>query len=127
MKKSIIAVLLASVLPVTAFAQGYHVDGNVYASDTSLSGAMSVRYNTSVSGSPYIYANGYANSAVSFYGRDSDGDNFVCSVPTTSALYDQAVDIKNSLTNGGYLYVSKPSSSSTCSSVYLLNASYWTE
>lgn len=127
MRKSIIAILASVALPVTAFAQGYHVAGNVYVSDTSLSGAMSVRYNTTVSGSPYLYANGYANSAVSFYGKDSDGETFVCSVPTTSSFYQEAVDIKNSLTNGGYLYVTKAASGSTCTNVYLLNGSYWQE
>lgn len=107
-------------------AQGMHVTGSVSVSTTSCSGAMNNRYNTSATTyDTYIYANGYANSSVSFTCRDGAGTTFSCYVPTTSALYSASVDIKNNLTNGGYLYAAKGTTSTECTSVYLLNGSYW--
>lgn len=120
------AVLVCACVPALAFSQGLSIPGNVYVTATSLSGAMSNRYNTAATtSSTYIYANGYVNSSVSFVGVDGAGTTFSCFVPTTSALYAGAVDIKNSLTNGGYLYAGKGTASNECTFVYLLNGSYW--
>lgn len=120
MKLALFSALLAAAGVVSA---GWHVNGSVTATSTYLSGSMNVRYNSG--SSAYIYAYGFANSSVTFAGRGDDGTFFSCYVPTTSALYAQAVDIKNNLTNGGYLYASKREGSSECTSAYLLNGSYW--
>lgn len=118
--------LLAALSTQSAFAQGYHVTGTVTATATYVSGAMNNRWNTTATtASTYIYANGYANSTISFVGRGADGTSFNCFVPTSSALYNDARDIKNNLGNGGYLYATKTTTSSECTNVYLLNASYW--
>lgn len=125
------SLLVMLALPNAVFAQGYHVTGNVYVTNSTtgtsyVSGAFSNRWNTTASTTTtYIYANGYGNSSVTFYGRDGDGETFSCYVAPASALYAAAVDIKNSLTDGGYLYAAKAPGSSACTSVYLLNASYW--
>jgi hypothetical protein len=128
MKKILLALLTVASIGMSglAYAQGMHVTGTVTTTDTSCSGAMNNRYNTAVTtSSTYIYANGFANSSVSFTCHDGDGNTFSCYVPTTSALYSAAVDIKNNLTNGGFLYAAKGTTSTECTAVYLLNGSYW--
>lgn len=127
MKKVLLALLTLASFGVSGMvnAQGMHMAGTVGVTDTFCGGAMNNRYNTAVTPyDTYIYANGYANSTVSFACRNGNGSNFSCYVPTTSAIYSAAVDIKNSLTNGGHIVVTKTTTSAECTSVYLLNASY---
>ncbi|AJQ96981.1 hypothetical protein [Gynuella sunshinyii] len=124
--KTLLTAFSLSLIAGLASASGYHVTGYVNASSTSLYGSMNNRYNTSASTTTtYIGAYGSAGSTVTFFGRDGDGDTFSCYVTTSSTLYDAAIDIKNNLTNGGYLSVSKTATSTACTSVYLLNASYF--
>ena len=127
LKKFALIIVSAFVLPAMAWADGYHVDGRVIVTDTYLSGSMSVRYNTTVGGDPYLYANGFANSSISFVGRDDTGNYFSCSVPTTSVVYKDALDIRNGMTDGKYIYVTKDASGTECTNVYMLSASYWLE
>lgn len=125
--KSVLAVSM--LIPGMTFAAGYHANGNVdvhtFTSYTMMQGNMSVRYNTTAAGSPYIYATGYAGSTVSFHGRDGDNEYFSCYVNTSSPLYQAAVDIKNSLQDGSRLYVTKDNGSNECSNVFLGNYSYY--
>lgn len=128
MKKVILSTmfLLSAFATQSAFAQGLHATGSVYATTTYISGAMNNRWNTTATtATTYIYANGFANGTISFAGRGADGTTFSCYVPTTSALYSAARDIKNNLGDGGYLYATKTTTSSVCTNVYLLNASYY--
>ncbi|GLS24322.1 hypothetical protein [Marinibactrum halimedae] len=127
MKKLITAGIAAMVMgaPIS-HADGLHIPGTVNVTpNVSLSGAMNVRYNTTVAGNPYLYANGYAGSAVNFAGLDSDGDSFICTVSPGNPLYAEAVAIKNNLSSTGFLLVRKPENSNECNQVYLLNGSYW--
>ena len=129
--KSLLMFVLLSLVASVSMAAGYHSTGFVYVTNSTTStsymyGTMNVRYNTASSTySEYIYGTHSAGGSVTFSGRDGDGDYFYCYVPSTATLYDQAVDIANNLTNGAYLYVTKTSSSSDCSYVYLNKASYY--
>lgn len=124
--KRTIAAILAAGFSLSAAAAGYHVSGNVYISpDSYMQGNMSVRYNTSAAGSPYVYATGYAGSHVGFFGRDGDNDYFACYVFPSSPLYQAAVDIKNNLQDGSRLYVTKSADSNECTNVFLGNYSYY--
>jgi len=122
MKKLLFAVCGLITLGMSGVANaGLATTGYVYVEPTYMRGTMNNRYN----GIPntYIGGYGYANSSVSFYGRDADNDFFSCYVPTTSALYSQAFDIKNNLKNGSYLLVYKSSTTSECTSIFLRNSS----
>ena len=130
MKKLIVGAGIALAMTATmlqaANAQGLSLTGTVNASATTISGAMNNRWNTAATAATtYIYANGFANSTVTFAGRGQDGTFFSCFVVPGNALYSAAVDIKNSLQDGGFLYASKTTTSNACTNVYLLNASYW--
>lgn len=128
MKKVVYALfaLISLGLSGMVSAQGLHYTGNVTVNGTVMYGSMSNLYNTAATTyTTFIYANGYANSSISFGGRDGEGDSFSCYVPTTSALYSQAVDVRNNMRNGSYINVSKSSTSNECTSVYMLNASMW--
>ena len=131
--KKLIYIVLGSILfmPGFAHAAGYHVSGNVLIrqnramQNTDMWAQMSVRYNTSAPGSPFVYAQGYAGGGVSFWGRDSNNRSFSCYVATSSPIYNAVVDIKNNLSNGSYLYVAKTASSSVCTNVFLSQRSYF--
>lgn len=128
MKKAILLLaILGSGIPALASAAGYYVSGFVYASSSYIYGTYNVRYNAAVAGSPYIAAYSTANSTVGFYGYDSSGVYFSCFVPTTSAIYNAATEIKNGAGsgNGTYLYVLKNTTTSECTYVYSVNASYY--
>lgn len=129
MNRLIKSTLAAAVLaPGLAFAAGYHASGNVsIIPDSVMQANMSVRYNTSAAGSPYVYATGYAGSYVGFFGRDGDNEYFSCYVSTTNPIYQAAVDIKNNLQDGSRLYVTKNAGSSECTNVFLGNYSYYQE
>lgn len=122
-------IFLLMIVPSLTFADVYHVQGNVqvWTSGTRqyMQAEMSVRFNTAVSGAPYVLVNGSANSAVSFAGRNSNYVYFSCSVGTSSPLYAAAVDAKNNLTNGGRLYIYKQVGSNECESFSLGNYSYY--
>ncbi|HEX5055659.1 MAG TPA: hypothetical protein VFX02_04090 [Gammaproteobacteria bacterium] len=118
-------IVLAMSVPGLALAAGYYASGSVYVSPNSyMQGTMNVRWNASAPGTPYMYATGYAGSYVGFFGYDGS-NSFSCYVSTTNPIYAQAVDIKNSLTNGGRLYVTKNADSSECTNVFLGNYSYF--
>ncbi len=121
MKRIIFALLVSFSLPGLANASTY-CSGFVSVTATNMQGTMNIRYDGVVD-SAYIAARGSAGGSVFFYGRDSAGTAFSCYVPTSSALYSAAVDIKDSLKNGSYLYVSKGTSSSECTLVHLQNNS----
>lgn len=115
-------------IPIHSQAAGYHVNGNVFISPNSYMQAnMSVRYNSNTAGTPYAYATGSAGSYVGFFGRDGDNDYFACYVQTDSPMYKEAVAIKNNLSDGSRLYVTKSSGSNDCTSVFLGNYSYYQE
>jgi hypothetical protein len=117
-------IVLALFAPGLASAAGYYVPGYVYVGPNSyLQGNMNVRWNASAATNSYIYATGYAGSYVGFFGYDGT-NSFACYVSTTNPIYAQAVDIKNSLSDGGRLYVTKNSDSSECTNVFLGNYSY---
>jgi hypothetical protein len=126
MSKLIRSLAVAALLtPGLGFAAGYHLPGQVsIAVDSYMQANMSVRWNAAAAGSPYVYATGYAGSSVGFHGRDGSSQYFSCYVSTSNPLYAQAVDIKNNLQDGSRLYVTKNSSSSECTNVFLGNYSY---
>jgi hypothetical protein len=126
---------LAALIAIVGFvfsglatAAGLHVDGIVSVTDNGTShymyGHYNVRYNTTIAGAPYMQADAYANGLVYFYGRDLYGTYFSCYVPTSSPLYQGAVDIKNSLGNGSYLLVVRAVPSNECASVFSGQRSY---
>lgn len=127
MSRLVKLVLAAGILvPGVAFAAGYHASGNVYVVlDSYMQANMSVRYNSTAAGTPYAYATGYAGSSVGFHGRDGENEFFSCYVPTTSPIYQAAVDIKNNLQDGSRLYVTKNAGNSECTNVFLGNYSYY--
>lgn len=132
MNKSVKSALAAfALIPGVALAAGYHVKGNVdvhtYSTYVMMQANMSVRYNTTAAGSPYVYSAGYAGSTVSFHGRDGEYEYFSCYVYTSSPLYQAAVDIKNNLQDGSRLYVTRDINSNECSNVSLGNYSYFQE
>jgi hypothetical protein len=123
MNKLLIALCGFAALGMSGIANaGLHTNGYLNITSTSMMGTMNVRYNSSLPVS-YMGGYGYANSSVTFYGRNENNVFFSCYVPTTSALYPQAVDAKNNLKNGSYLYVYKTTSSSECVSVFFRNSS----
>jgi hypothetical protein len=127
MSKFFRALTVAALLtPGFGFAAGYHIPGFVYVTpNQSLYGTMNVRWNKAAPGTPYIIAAGSAaGSSVSFLGYDSDNEFFSCYVSNTSPLYQAAIDIKNSLGDGGLLFVLKNPDSSECTEVSLGNYSF---
>lgn len=127
MKKiaSMLSIIGVLSIPTLSEAAGYYVPGYVYAGTTYLYGSYNVRYNAAFPGSAYIYANSAAGGSVSFAGADGAGNTFYCFVPTTSPIYAAAVDIKNGLGNGSYVYITKGTASSECTYVYSLKGSYF--
>lgn len=132
MKKLLMASILA-VLAISelALAGGTHYEGTVSVwtsgTRTYMSGMMSIRYSEFASGSPYIYAYGSpasSGSGISFAGRNSSGTNFSCWVSPDHPHYQDAIEIKNNLQNGSYLYVYKKTKSNDCEGFSLGNYSY---
>jgi hypothetical protein len=130
MKKIALALAATAGIGMSGMANAvtpHHVQGYVYLSDTFISATSNVRYSTQdTTYAPYVSVYGYANSNVYIYGRSGDGATFSCYVPTTSALYQTAVDIRNNMDNGSHIYAYKSSSSTTneCSTVYMNHSSY---
>ncbi len=116
------AVILA---PAIASAAPYYSPGFVNVNPNVLmNGYMNVRWNSTIPGSPYMGASGAAGGPVSFFGRDSENDTFSCIVDPGTSLYEAAVDIKNNLKDGNQLYVTKSSTSNSCTSITLHSLSY---
>jgi hypothetical protein len=111
-----------------ANAAGAHFNGYVTvvndATSSYMYGQYNVRYNTTIAGAPYISADAFVTGAVYFSGANSAGTYFSCYVPTSSPFHQAAVDIKNSLGNGSYLFVARVATSNECASVYSKQASY---
>lgn len=121
-------VLTCAALPILASAQGDHVPGYVYVGPNSeyMYGTFNNRFNTAPSATKtYIGAGGYANGLLYFYGEDADGRYFYCYIPTTSPIYQAAVQIKNTLGDGSLLSVERTPPSSECTSVYSAKASHY--
>lgn len=128
MKKAIfVLAMLGAGIPALASAAGYYVPGYVYAGSNYMYGTYNVRYNAAAAGTPYIAAYNTANSTVGFYGYDSSGNYFSCFVPTTSAMFNAATEIKNGAGsgNGTYLYIGKNTATNECNYVYSVHASYF--
>lgn len=112
----------------TAFAEGDRVPGYVkIGPDNSyMIGTFSVRFDATPTVYPtYIGAGGYAGGVLYFYGQDAEGQQFYCYIPTSSGIYDASVDIKNTLSLGSLLSVSRKLPSSECSAVYSAKASHY--
>ncbi|MDA8365237.1 MAG: hypothetical protein M0Z84_15845 [Gammaproteobacteria bacterium] len=129
MKFAMLALALVGVvLSVPAFAQGDYVPGYVYVGPNSeyMYGTFNNRFNTTLTATKtYIGAGGYANGLLYFYGEDANGHYFYCYIPTTSPIYQAAVQIKNTLGNGSLLSVERTPPSSECTSVYSAKASHY--
>ncbi len=129
MKIAMLALVLAcAALPILAAAQGDYVPGYVYVGPNSeyMYGTFNNRFNTTPSATKtYIGAGGYANGLLYFYGEDADGRYFYCYIPTTSSIYQAAVEIKNTLGDGSLLSVERTPPSSECTSVYSAKASHY--
>ncbi|MGX5174629.1 hypothetical protein ACUR5C_11470 [Aliikangiella sp. IMCC44653] len=97
----------------------------VNSTNTSMTGQFNVGTSpTAGHANSYIWGNGYANSSIGFGGRDAvSGRSFYCTIPVGNALYDAAVNIRNNLGPMTYLRVNKSSTSSTCTSVFVLKDS----
>ena len=122
MRKILLAVCSVVALGMSSLVSaGQHVAGFVHIEPTYMYGSMNNRYNASAVS--YIGGYGYINATITFYGHDDASTSFSCYVPTTSALYAQAVDVKNNLRNGSYMLVIKSSTSSECTSIFLRNSS----
>lgn len=118
--------LIALGFSALASAQGYYSSGNVTIDGNMMYGSMNNRYSTiPTTYDTYIFAYSYANGSITFGGKDGDGDGFSCYVPTTSALYAHALEVKNNLNNGVFVNVQKGTGSSECTSVFSRNASYF--
>lgn len=127
MKKLLLA-WVALTLPLVAFAQGDYVAGYVIIAPDSnyMFGTFNSRYDTAPTlYTMYIGAGGYANGLLYFYGQDAVGHSFYCYVPTSSSIYQAAVDIKNTLGDGSLLSVQRTPPSSECSAVYSAKASHY--
>lgn len=125
----VLAILGAGIPALAGATGGLYIPGYVYAGSSYMYGTYNVRYNTTVAGTPYIAAYNTANSSVGFYGYDSSGIYFSCYVPTTSAMFNAATEIKNGAGsgNGTYLYITKNTSTSECTYIYSLHASYYVD
>lgn len=120
--------MLGVLFAATAWAVGDRVPGYVHiaADNAYMIGTFSSRFDASATAHPvYIGAGGYAGGLLYFYGQDGDGRQFYCYVPTASSIYDAAVDIKNTLSLGSLLSVSRTLPSSECSAVYSAKASHY--
>lgn len=121
--KKYLFVFIFALLAVSglASATGTSYKGSVSLSTigdtTYLYGTMNIRHNADASGSPYIYAFGYINSTITFAARTSDGVNFSCYVYTSDPLYNEAVDIKNSLRMGSMLRLGVKTGTTKCDSI----------
>ncbi len=90
------------------------------------SGGMNSRYTSNTN--EYVRVSGYAGGGVSFAFRDAVGNYFFCAVYPSSALYADAVAIRNTLHNGSWLYAGNSGASSNCTTLYIMSASYtWTD
>lgn len=116
------------LLAGAAVADGDHVPGYVVIGpdNSYMMGTFSARFNTTPTVYPtYIGAGGYAGGVLYFYGQDADGRQFYCYIPTLSSIYDASVDIKNTLSLGSLISVSRKPPSSECSAVYSAKASHY--
>ncbi len=129
MKKSLLALaLVCGVFSGQVWAQGDYVPGYVYVDPnaTYMYGTFNNRFNNApTTVSTYIGAGGYAGGLLYFYGQDASGRYFYCYIPTTSPIYQSAVQIKNTLGNGSLLSVERTPPSSECTSVYSAKASHY--
>lgn len=111
-----------------ANAAGMHLSGYVNvingATSSYMYGQYNVRYNATIAGAPYISADSFAAGSVYFSGANSAGTYFACYVSTSSPFYQAAVEIKNSLGNGSYLFVARVAASNECISVYSKQVSH---
>ena len=126
MERFILLLIVATAFCFSSLAraQGRHVDGYVNINGNYMYGTMNNRYNTTpTTYDTYIYASGVANSTVSFFGQDGDGDFFSCFVPTTSALYASAVDIARNMRNGSHIYVTENTTTNECTYLSYVNGS----
>ena len=116
---NILLIFIILLVPMTGFAAGQHIPGSILIEKTpfttSLWADVNVRWNTGSSGGGYVLMNGYANDRVFISARDRDGQIFSCVIEVNSPYYEQSVDVKNNLTVGGSLFVSKTNSTNTCS------------
>ncbi len=126
MKKIILALSGIVAILFTSQAYAYDSPGFVLVADNYMVGTMHVRYNTSYPNA-YIYGSGAVGDTVTFSGTDGSGNYFSCYVPTSSALYAGAVNVKNNLKNGSYLYLIKGTSSTECTYVFMGSASHYQE
>lgn len=81
-------------------------------------GQFNVRYNLDAEGDPYIGAIGLAGYSVHFFARDSQGEQLQCAVAPGDNLYEAAVDIRNSLSNGSRLAFHTAPNGTKCLAVY---------
>ncbi|HEX5054949.1 MAG TPA: hypothetical protein VFX02_00480 [Gammaproteobacteria bacterium] len=118
MKKLVYSALLAAMIfPATVFATGAYLGGYVFVNPASgfMSGAWNNRYSTVVTPfTTYIYAVYSIGSSVSVGGRDDAGNTFSCFIPPASALYKDAVQLVNGLTNGVLITVNKNLATNEC-------------
>ena len=111
-----------------AIADGDHVPGYVAIGpeNSYMMGTFSARFDTTPTVYPtYIGAGGYAGGVLYFYGQDADGRQFYCYIPTSSSIYSASVDIKNTLSLGSLISVSRKPPTSECSAVYSAKASHY--
>lgn len=128
MMRRLLCLLPLLMLCNAAHAQGDYVPGyvRVAADGSYMYGTFNNRFVTTQSAyNTYIGAGGYANGLLYFYAQDPDGRYFYCYIPSSSSIYQAAVDIKNTLGNGTLLSASRSPPSSECTSVYSAKASHY--
>jgi len=111
-----------------SFAAGKYSPGRVVVNLSNpaqqyMNGDFNVRYNPAAGSQGFVQAQA-GDYYVSFNGvDDSTGQSFSCSIPNTNAIFQAAIATARAAGNGSRLQVYKTSSSSTCTSVYILNNS----
>lgn len=109
--------LACLLLPGSVFATGLHWQGFVFVNPATgfMSGAWNNRYSTAATAfTTYIYAVYSVGSSISVGGRDGNGNTFSCFIPPTSALYNDARELVNGLTNGVLITVNKDLTTNEC-------------
>ena len=120
MKVKLIPPFIAAMLTSTnIFAGGFVQDGYLYIEpDRYMYGTMSVRFNEAQPSGVYMQiSSSLSDGSVVFSGKDFEGEEFMCRVPTSSSFWRHAYDLVATSGNGMYLDVRTDMENGTCTSL----------